>query len=325
MDEQRAAAATALHLDALRRTSRAAAQAQYEAGPGMKRPAALLALPEHSLERRKARKKESAYISRFRAQSYSRLLGGELSSARKEMHALMAKRDRLVAERERLKLCVRHAEALTSANRVDRREGGCGTVEHSTGARLASGVVEGRAAEEDDDGDEPMNWSDSFEEGEAEVGAGGVRRADVARLGVGNWCPPSDDGSDVSTLTEDASLAIPGFEHGNDAELDLRADLLAAARYLSSFDTNLAAMFAAALQGPQVDGAMVDLIRGGPPRVLRGGEEVDAGEQVADAGEEGADAVPLQVKLSGWNYTDDVWAHQAGDDMFHVYPSTRPA
>lgn len=89
-------------LEEVRSSSRSAAQAMYEAGPGSKRQSDVLELPEEHPIRKRARKTESAYISRYNAKVYTELLLAHLAAAEKEVVELKARHTHLAEENEKL-------------------------------------------------------------------------------------------------------------------------------------------------------------------------------------------------------------------------------
>lgn len=85
-EEARVAAVTAI--DEVRVNARRAAQHKYETGPGRKRPRALLELDEKHPDKKKSRKLESAYVSRYNKAIYEEMLEQRYAKATSELKDL---------------------------------------------------------------------------------------------------------------------------------------------------------------------------------------------------------------------------------------------
>jgi hypothetical protein len=84
--------------------SRHTAQAQFESGPGLKRSRSLLALPESDDRKKKARKIESAYVSRYNKLEYVKVMSGFVDEVNDDISALKERKYRVERENEILRL-----------------------------------------------------------------------------------------------------------------------------------------------------------------------------------------------------------------------------
>jgi hypothetical protein len=86
------------------RRARAVAQEQFEKGPGLKRSRSLLSLPESDANKKKARKIESAYVSRYNKQEYVKVISGFVNTVKEEIESLKEKERHMARENELLRV-----------------------------------------------------------------------------------------------------------------------------------------------------------------------------------------------------------------------------
>lgn len=117
MNEHAAVKSATSRMGKMRHASKRNAEILYEEGPGRKRPRSVLELPVDHPDRKKSRKLENAYLSRFRKTSYTCLLEEECSRVQSVTKELRTHKSALEKEREELLIETdRLAELIKLAN-----------------------------------------------------------------------------------------------------------------------------------------------------------------------------------------------------------------